>query len=219
MGDLFDNPDLLAGLTPAQQDAVTHFEGPLLVLAAAGSGKTRVITRRIAWLLHQGVKPRNILAITFTNKAATEIRRRVEELVPGSKVWLSTFHTFGARILRQYADRVQLDRNFTIYDMDDRNKLIKNLMEAGGLDNVNITPERLGGAISRAKNQLITPERYAADASDFFTKTVAGIYPSYQRKLRESNATDFDDLLYLPALAMRSIPSCDPNSMPASASS
>src|SRR6266404_2674401 len=98
--------DILADLTPAQQEAVTHFEGPLLILAGAGSGKTRVITRRVAWLLQQGVRPSSILAITFTNKAAGEMRQRVEALVPGNRVWISTFHSFGARILRQYADRV-----------------------------------------------------------------------------------------------------------------
>src|SRR5437868_8044045 len=115
-------PDLLAGLTPAQQQAVTHFEGPLLILAGAGSGKTRVITRRVAYLLRQGVKPWNILAITFTNKAAGEMRARVEALVPGNRVWVSTFHSLGARLLRQYSDRLNLDKNFTVYDVDDRNK-------------------------------------------------------------------------------------------------
>src|SRR5437763_13542988 len=106
-------PDLLADLTPDQRAAVTHFEGPLLILAGAGSGKTRVITRRVAWLLHQGVRPWNILAITFTNKAAGEMRQRVEALVPDAKLWVSTFHSLGARLLRQYADRVNLHRNFT----------------------------------------------------------------------------------------------------------
>src|SRR5207253_6596564 len=104
-------PDLLADLTAAQQGAVTHFEGPLLILAGAGSGKTRVITRRVAYLLRQGVRPYNILAITFTNKAAGEMRQRVEALVPNSRVWVSTFHSLGARLLRQYAERLGLDRN------------------------------------------------------------------------------------------------------------
>src|SRR6516165_11172313 len=108
--------DLLAGLTPAQQAAATHFEGPLLILAGAGSGKTRVITRRVAWLLQQGVRPGNILAITFTNKAAGEMKQRVEAIVPGSRVWMSTFHSLGARLIRQYAERVNLDPKFTIYD-------------------------------------------------------------------------------------------------------
>src|SRR5436309_6777154 len=101
--------DLLADLTPTQQQAVTHLEGPLLILAGAGSGKTRVITRRVAWLLQQGVRPWNILAITFTNKAAGEMRQRVEALVPNRRVWISTFHSLGARLLRQYAERLNLD--------------------------------------------------------------------------------------------------------------
>src|SRR5215472_6533407 len=104
--------DLLADLTDEQREAVTHLEGPLLILAAAGSGKTRVITRRVAWLLQQGVRPSNLLAITFTNKAANEMRQRVEALVPGNRVWISTFHSFGVRLLRQYAGQLDIDRNF-----------------------------------------------------------------------------------------------------------
>src|SRR3974377_785508 len=107
-------PDLLADLTPAQRDAVTHFEGPLLILAAAGSGKTRVITRRVAYLLQQGVRPTNVLARTFTTKAAGHMRQRCGQVVPGCRVWISTFHSLGARLIRQYADRFNLDKNFTI---------------------------------------------------------------------------------------------------------
>jgi ATP-dependent DNA helicase UvrD/PcrA len=196
-------PDLLADLTPAQRDAVTHFEGPLLILAGAGSGKTRVITRRVAWLLHQGVRPSNILAITFTNKAAGEMRQRVESLVQNSRVWVSTFHSLGARLLRQYHDRVNIDRNFTIYDQNDRTRLVKDALEAVGIDNVRITPDRIGGAISHAKNQLLTPEKYEQKASDFVSQTVARVYYLYEKRLREANALDFDDLLLLPALALR----------------
>src|SRR2546421_6812222 len=134
-----DRPDLLADLTAAQCEAVTHFEGPLLILAGAGSGKTRVITRRVAYLLQQDVKPYHILAITFTNKAAGEMRQRVEALVPNSRVWVSTFHSLGARMLRQYHDRVNIDRNFTIYDQNDRTKLVKDALEAAGIDNVRFT--------------------------------------------------------------------------------
>src|SRR5215212_1985483 len=195
--------DLLNDLTWAQQEAVTHFEGPLLILAGAGSGKTRVITRRVAYLLRQGARPGSILAITFTNKAAGEMRQRVDALVPGNRVWISTFHSLGARLLRQYGERIGLDRNFTIYDMDDRNKVVKQGLEAAGLDNVKFTPERIGGAISKAKNQLLTPEKYAATGSDFFTNTVAQVYAIYQKKLRAANGLDFDDLLYIPALALR----------------
>jgi ATP-dependent DNA helicase UvrD/PcrA len=195
--------DLLNDLTWAQQEAVTHFQGPLLILAGAGSGKTRVITRRVAWLLQQGVRPGNILAITFTNKAAGEMKQRVDALVPGNRVWISTFHSLGARLLRQYGERISLDRNFTIYDTDDRNKVVKLSLEAAGLDNVKFTPERIGAAISKAKNQLLTPERYAATGSDFFTNTVAKVYAIYQKRLRDANGLDFDDLLYIPALTLR----------------
>src|SRR5436853_7468607 len=141
--------DILADLTAAQREAVTHFEGPLLIVAGPGSGKTRVITRRVAWLLQQGVRPYNLLAITFTNKAAGEMRQRVEALVPGNRVWVSTFHSLGARLLRQYGDRLNLDRNFTIYDQNDRHRVIKTALEAAGVDNVRFTPERIESALSK----------------------------------------------------------------------
>lgn len=195
--------DLLADLTEAQREAVTHVDGPLLVLAGAGSGKTRVITRRVAWLLRQGIRPWNILAITFTNKAAGEMRRRIEELAPNSRVWVSTFHSLGARLLRQYADRVGLGKNFTIYDQDDRVKVVRDALEAAGIDNSRFTPERIGGAISGAKNQLLSPEQYAAKSGDYFALTVAKVYFAYEKKLKAADAVDFDDLLLKPALAMR----------------
>lgn len=195
--------DLLADLTADQQAAVKHGEGPLLILAAAGSGKTRVITRRVAYLLQSGVPAHRILAITFTNKAAGEMKNRVEKLVPGNKVWVSTFHSLGARLLRQYGERLGFDRNFTIYDMDDRNKIVKDALEASGIDNVKFSPERIGGAISKAKNALTTPPQYERTATDFFTQTVAKVYPLYEKRLRSANAMDFDDLLYLPALALK----------------
>jgi DNA helicase-2/ATP-dependent DNA helicase PcrA len=198
--------DLLADLTPAQQAAATHFEGPLLILAGAGSGKTRVITRRIAWLLSQGVRPYQILAITFTNKAASEMRRRVEALIPTSRVLVCTFHSLGARLLRQYAERVDLDSNFTIYDQDDRLKIVKATIAAANIDNVRFSPERLSASISKAKNALLTPDAFETTASDFFTTTVAGVYHGYEKRMREANAVDFDDLLLMPALAMRHDP-------------
>src|SRR4029079_15524008 len=133
--------ELLADLTDAQRAAVTHGAGPLLILAGDGSGKTRIITRRVAYLLARGVRPPNILAITFTNKAAGEMKARVEKLVPGNRVWVSTFHSLGARLLRQYADRLGFDRNFTIYDVDDRNKLVKETLNAAGFDDVKFSPE------------------------------------------------------------------------------
>ncbi len=201
-----ETTDLLSDLTPAQREAVTHLEGPLLILAAAGSGKTRVITRRVVYLLRQGIPAYRILAITFTNKAAGEMRQRVEALVPNSRVWISTFHSLGARLMRQYADRLGLDRNFTIYDQNDRHRLVKAALEAADIDNVRFTPERIESAISKAKNQLLGPERYAQQASDFFGQTVAHVYPVYEKKLRDANAVDFDDLLYWPALALRHEP-------------
>jgi DNA helicase-2/ATP-dependent DNA helicase PcrA len=194
---------LLDDLTPAQREAVTHFEGPLLVVAGAGSGKTRVITRRVGWLLEQGVKPWNILAITFTNKAAGEMRQRVEALVPGNRVWISTFHSLGARLLRQYAERTGLDPKFTIYDQADRVKIVKNALESAGIDHVRFTPETIQGAISKAKNQLITADKFSYQASDFFTQTVARVYPVYEKKMHDANAVDFDDLLLRLALALQ----------------
>ena len=132
--------ELLTGLNDAQSEAVTTVKGPLLILAGAGSGKTRVITRRVAYLLHLGVHPANILAITFTNKAAGEMKQRVNTLVPGHRVWISTFHALGARLLRQYADEIGLDKNFTIYDQTDRVKVVKMAME-----DAQINAERFSG--------------------------------------------------------------------------
>src|SRR5262245_59490300 len=209
MADGVERPgavELLADLTEAQREAVTHFEGPLLILAGPGSGKTRVITRRVAWLLQQGVRPFNILAITFTNKAAGEMRQRIEALVPDSRVWMSTFHSLGARLLRQYGDRLSLDRNFTIYDQTDRARVVKGAIESAGLDNVRFSPEAIAGAISKAKNQLLVPDRYAQQAHDFFGHTVAHVYPAYEKRMRDANAVDFDDLLLWPALALKNDP-------------
>jgi DNA helicase-2/ATP-dependent DNA helicase PcrA len=194
---------LLADLTAAQREAVMHMDGPLLILAGPGSGKTRVITRRVAYLLQQGVRPQNILAITFTNKAAREMRQRIEVLVPGTRLWISTFHSFGVRILREHGHRVNIERNFTIYDQSDRARLVKQAMEDAQVHDGKISPEAISGAISKAKNQLLPPDRYAQTAHDFFQVTVARVYPAYQKRLHDSNALDFDDLLYLPAMAFK----------------
>lgn len=198
-----DQQELLSGLNDSQRSAVMHGEGPLLILAAAGSGKTRVITRRIAFLMSQGIRASSILAITFTNKAALEMRKRVDALVPGHRVHISTFHSFGVRMLRQYADRLNLQKDFTIYDQSDRAKLTKIAMEDAGVNPERFTPDSVSGAISKAKNQLLGPEKYAQQAHDFFAQAVSHVYPAYEKRLRESNAVDFDDLLYWPALAMR----------------
>jgi DNA helicase-2/ATP-dependent DNA helicase PcrA len=196
----------LAGLTDAQREAVLHTDGPLLVLAGPGSGKTRVITCRVAHLLRQGVRPNQILAITFTNKAAGEMKQRVEAMLPGNRVWISTFHSLGVRLLRQYADRLGLDRNFTIYDQADRLRVVKSALESSGIDNVRFTPDTIQGAISKAKNNLLLPDRYGATATDFFGRVVAQVYVTYEKKMRDASALDFDDLLLWPALALKNDP-------------
>jgi DNA helicase II / ATP-dependent DNA helicase PcrA len=195
--------DILASLTLNQREAVLHTEGPLLVLAGPGSGKTRVITCRIANLIHQGVRPYQILAITFTNKAAGEMKQRVEAMLPGKGIWISTFHSLGVRLMRQYADRLGLDRNFTIYDQNDRIRLVKAALESAQVDATRFTPDTIQGAISKAKNQLMLPAQYAAKANDYFSQVVAQVYPVYEKKMRDANAVDFDDLLLWPALALQ----------------
>jgi DNA helicase-2/ATP-dependent DNA helicase PcrA len=195
--------EFLASLTEAQRQAVLHTEGPLLILAGPGSGKTRVITYRVRNLIHQGVRPYQILAITFTNKAAGEMRQRINNLLPGAAVWISTFHSLGVRLLRRYAERLDLDRNFTIYDQPDRVRLVKAALQSVGIDNVRFTPETIQAAISKAKNQLLLPDKYAAQANDFFSQVVARAYAAYEKKLRDASALDFDDLLLWPALALR----------------
>src|SRR5436309_12362801 len=180
--------DLLADLTPAQREAVTHVDGPLLVLAAAGSGKTRVITRRVAHLLRQGIAGGNILALTFTNKAAGEMRARMESLAPGAGVWVGTFHSLCARLLRSYAPLVGIDRGYTIYDQSDRLRAVKEAMQRLDLDGVTVTAERIDAAISRAKNDLVTPELLAKRAGDQADAVVAKVYAAYQARLRQSSA-------------------------------
>ncbi len=188
--------DLLADLTSAQREAVTHVDGPMLVLAGAGSGKTRVITRRVAYLLRQGIEGREILALTFTNKAAGEMRERIEAIAPQSGVWVGTFHGLCARLLRQYAPLVGIDRGFTIYDQSDRLRAVKQVMEQLEVENLGVAPERVDSAISRAKNDMILPSQYAKRAeADHLSAVVAKVYEAYQQRLRESSAVDFDDLL------------------------
>jgi DNA helicase-2/ATP-dependent DNA helicase PcrA len=186
---------LLDCLTDPQREAVTHRDGPLLVLAGPGSGKTRVITHRIAWLIENGVPASQIVALTFTNKAADEMQRRIAELSPGSRVWLSTFHRFGAMLLRRYAPYVGLQPNFTIYDTSDSRQTIKRVIEARDINTLNYSPERIADAISDAKNKLITAERYEPRSSSMLGRVVAEVYPAYQERLLSSSAVDFDDLL------------------------
>ncbi|CAN0347675.1 unnamed protein product, partial [Ectocarpus sp. 4 AP-2014] len=187
--------NLLEGLNPAQKEAVEHVEGPMLILAGPGSGKTRVVTHRIAHLLAQGVPAWQILALTFTNKAAAEMRQRVEHLAPGQKVWVSTFHRFGAKMLRKHADRVGLDPNYTIYDSGDARQTLKRVIEATKIPTMGYTPDRIAQAISKAKNRLIGPDEYQAKDASPLSKIVATVYPSYQQRLLASSAVDFDDLL------------------------
>jgi DNA helicase-2/ATP-dependent DNA helicase PcrA len=198
--------DLLSDLNEEQRLAVTHGEGPLLVLAGAGSGKTRVITRRIAWLLRMGIAPERILAITFTNKAAQEMRQRVEQLVPKHGVWIGTFHAFGVRLLRQYGERLGLPSRFTLYDMDDRQAFLKTILAAANIDTARFRPDQIGAAISKAKNQLRSPAELSRMAVDYFSQVVAQVYPLYEQRLRQVEAVDFDDLLYLPARLLQEHP-------------
>lgn len=186
---------LLESLTEPQKAAVTHRDGPLLVLAGPGSGKTRVITHRIARLLEEGVPASQILALTFTNKAADEMQRRVAELAPGDRVWLSTFHRFGARILRRYADYIGLQPNFTIYDTADVRQTMKRVIEAREINTLNYSPDRIADAISGLKNKLITPDRYEPRTGSMLARVVAEVYPAYQERMLASSAVDFDDLL------------------------
>lgn len=186
-------------LNDMQKEAVYQTEGPVLILAGAGSGKTRVLTHRIAYLIEEkGVNPWNILAITFTNKAAGEMRERVDQLVGfGSEsIWVSTFHSACVRILRRFIDRLGYDTNFTIYDTDDQKSLMKEVCRYLQIDTKMYKERALLSAISSAKNEMISPEEYRLDAEgDFSRKKIAEVYAEYEKQLRANNALDFDDLL------------------------
>lgn len=194
MNPIFDT------LNDRQCEAVKHTEGPLLITAGAGSGKTKVLTCRIAHLLELGVAPYRILAITFTNKAAKEMKERVTNLVgaQADSIWLSTFHSFCAKLLRFEVDGFHgYTRNFTIYDSSDQLVLVKDCLKKLNLDDKQFTPRSVLGTISSAKNVLMDAKAFAAKASDFYEQKVADVYAMYQEKLRENNAVDFDDLLFL----------------------
>ena len=186
-------------LNPPQQEAVFHTEGPLLILAGAGSGKTRVLTHRIAHLIaDKGVNPFNILAITFTNKAAQEMRERVDKLTgaDGMSVWVATFHSTCVRILRRYIDRLGYDNRFTIYDSDDQKTLMKEICRKLNIDTKKYKERSLLAQISHAKDEMITPDEMEMNAGgDFNQKKVAQVYREYQTALKSNNALDFDDLL------------------------
>jgi DNA helicase-2/ATP-dependent DNA helicase PcrA len=193
--------DALAHLNPAQREAVLHFQGPILVLAGAGSGKTRVLTTRIARLIEEhGVDPRHILSVTFTNKAAGEMRERVARLLgeEPAGMWVGTFHAIGARLLRREAALAGRTASFTIYDEDDALAVVRRVMERLKISTKQWTPKAIRSAISNAKNALVGPEEYASLAMDPLSRAASQVYTHLEPTLREANAVDFDDLLVLP---------------------
>ncbi|MDB5296089.1 MAG: pcrA, partial [Phycisphaerales bacterium] len=213
---MIDTNALLTDLTEPQRQAVQHVDGPLLIVAGAGSGKTRVITRRVAYLIGQGIPAYAILAITFTNKAAGEMKERVGHVL-GRPVrdfgrldqqWptICTFHSLCLRILRHYSQQVGLGASFSVYDSADQTKLIKEALKSAELSSENFAPGPVHATISNAKNQLITAEQFAGNARDFYHRTVARIYTKYQALLKQNNALDFDDLMMRTVLAFRDVP-------------
>lgn len=189
---------LVKNMNSEQSEAVRTTEGPLLIMAGAGSGKTRVLTHRIAYLLDENdVSPYNILAITFTNKAAKEMKARVEHLVgeEAQVIWMSTFHSMCVRILRRDADRIGIERNFTIIDPTDQKSVIKDVLKSENIDSKRFEPRMFIGAISNLKNELKTPEDAQKEANDFHSQMVATVYKGYQRQLSRNEALDFDDLI------------------------
>ena len=197
MSDAPSPPSLVSGLNPVQAEAVTHTEGPLLVVAGAGSGKTRVLTHRIAHLIEQGVSPFEILAITFTNKAAQEMRERVAALVGpvAQKMWVSTFHSACVRILRRDGHRLGYPSSFTIYDQADAQRLTGYVVRDLGLDAKRFPPRQVHAVISAAKNDDLGPEAYRQRAEVIFERKIADVYVEYQARLLKAGAMDFDDLL------------------------
>lgn len=189
---------LLSGLNKMRQEAVKTTDGPLLIMAGAGSGKTRVLTHRIAYLMaEKRVAPWNILAITFTNKAAREMKERVESILgPGADdIWISTFHSMCVRILRRDIDRIGINRNFSILDTSDQLSVIKGILKERNIDPKKFDPRSILGSISSAKNELIAPEEYEKTAGGFFEQVVSDVYKDYQKKLRKNQSLDFDDLI------------------------
>ncbi|OEF97027.1 DNA helicase PcrA [Desulfuribacillus alkaliarsenatis] len=191
--------NLLEGLNPEQKQAVTTINGPLLIMAGAGSGKTRVLTHRVAHLIGKGVAPWNILAVTFTNKAAKEMKERVQNIV-GSKgydVWVSTFHSLCVRILRKDIDKIGYETGFTILDSSDQLSVIKGIMKAENLDVKKFDPRGILSLISQGKNELLTPEAFSRRFTGYFESIAAQVYEKYQKKLKSNNALDFDDIIML----------------------
>ena len=200
---------LINDLNPVQQQAVLETEGPLLVFAGAGSGKTRVLTYRIAYLVQEkGIPPWNILAVTFTNKAADEMRERVERLLGQSArgMWVSTFHSACARILRQHIEPLGFKRNFVIYDDQDQERHLKTVMKELDLDFKIFHPRAVQSAIDRLKNNGVTADQYQPSPYNIFQKRLALIYQRYQEDLRRNNGLDFGDLLLFVTLLFRRFP-------------
>jgi DNA helicase-2/ATP-dependent DNA helicase PcrA len=206
---MVDTDALLAGLNPQQQKAVIHHGAPLLVVAGAGSGKTRVLTRRISYLMAaREVRPYEILAITFTNKAAGEMKERVTELIgPVAKsMWVSTFHSACVRLLRQEIERLGYSTTFSIYDSADSQKLISRVMETLNLDAKRYPPRQFQALISNAKNELQTPYQYLSAAQNQFETIVADVYTMYEKRLQQANALDFDDLIMKTVQVLQQFP-------------
>ncbi len=200
---------LLSGLNPEQQNAVKATEGPLLIMAGAGSGKTRVLTHRIGYLIvEKRVNPYNILAITFTNKAAREMRERIAKMMGGAadEIWISTFHSMCVRILRRDIDRLGFNRNFSILDTSDQQSVIKGILKDKNIDPKKFDPRAILGSISSAKNELIDPEEYAKLTGDYFQNIVSDVYTEYQRRLRKNQALDFDDLIMTTIQLFKRVP-------------
>jgi DNA helicase-2/ATP-dependent DNA helicase PcrA len=197
---------ILDNLNPAQLAAVTHVEGPLLTLAGPGSGKTRVVTHRIAYLLEQGVSPYSILALTFTNKAAQEMRARVSRLSQDAPVWMGTFHGYCARFLRRYGRMVGISENFSIFDMDDAKKALQGAIDISQVSLTHLNFGQIAKGISDLKNRVVTPEMMQGEQHSPTEKILSKVYPIYQKFLLQNNAVDFDDLLMHTANILRSSP-------------
>lgn len=210
MNELSEN--LLAGMNPEQAKAVKKTEGPLLIMAGAGSGKTRVLTHRIAYLIvEKNVYPSNVLAITFTNKAAREMRERIDGLLgpgTGERMWVSTFHSMCVRILRRNIDRIGMSKNFTILDSSDQLTAIKNVIKERNIDSKQYDPRAMLGAISSAKNECIDAEKFKAQINmqNPYEKTVATVYEGYTKKLRQNQSLDFDDLIMMTLTLFERVP-------------
>jgi DNA helicase II / ATP-dependent DNA helicase PcrA len=205
---VFSSESVLEGLTDPQREAASTIEGPLLVLAGAGSGKTRTITRRVAFMIANGIPAYNILAITFTNKAAKEMKERIDHLLQGAGragrgVTVATFHALGARIVREFADVVDLPKTFSIFDSADQTRLIKQAIKDLNLSTDNFQPAAVHSTISNAKNKLQTPAAFTQAAGNFYEKNVAKLYTRYEALLRENKAVDFDDLILKTAVILR----------------